>query len=75
MAHHADEHHETETHWSKFPAEEQHELLSDDSSAWNDVTKILLTIVAIGLALSFLTLYLSHTAPATHSHPTPAVQH
>ena len=57
---HSDEHHEpAATAWSKFAAEEQHELMKDDSSAWNDVTKILLTIVAIGLALSFLTLYLS----------------
>ncbi len=56
---HAEDHHEHESAWSKFPAEEQQELMTDDSNAWNDVTKILLTIVAIGLSLSFLTLWLS----------------
>jgi hypothetical protein len=55
---HSDEHHEPETAWSKFPQEEQHTLMTDDSAAWNDVTKILLTIVAIGLSLSVLTLWL-----------------
>ena len=59
MTHAHHDEHDHETAWSKFPAEEQHELMEEDSFAWNAVTKILLTIVAIGLSLSFLTLYLS----------------
>jgi hypothetical protein len=60
MAHSSpSDHHDDHAAWNQFPAEEQQTLLNDDSEAWNGVTTILLTIVAIGLALSFITLWLS----------------
>lgn len=51
--------HTTPSHDEHFEESEANQHLADDSEAWNGVTGLLLFIVSIGLALAFLTLYLS----------------
>lgn len=56
---HSSDHHDEHAAWNQFPTEEKTSLMGEDSEAWNGVTTILLTIVAIGLTLSFITVWLT----------------
>jgi hypothetical protein len=51
---------ETPVH-SHFDAEEERELRQEDSSAWHDIVKILLGIIAMGVVLAIVCVILTLT--------------
>ncbi|HUE74649.1 MAG TPA: hypothetical protein VMP01_27525 [Pirellulaceae bacterium] len=50
-----------DTHAGHFPADEARELRQEDSMAWNDIVKILLGIITLGVVLAITCVYLTLT--------------
>lgn len=46
---------------SHFDADEEKQLRQEDSSAWNDIVKILLGIIAMGVVLAIICVFLTLT--------------